>query len=194
MDVDSNISNIAKIIGEVVGARILEMAHNGEVNQLNQLGLKQSSYQVLTHNLVPTDVNIAVSKSIMFSIDEQKLLSVLNIMRQQSKKVNLLNKWIRDGASFEMCRHFFKQHTNRKHTSIRTFFNISNLVNTKTVEDCIQDHFNDYLYAIDKKRPICASDLEIYILDNKVEITKVWFFYKKYNTLADANDTNCHLT
>lgn len=185
MVVNSQTPDVAKVLGEVLSARILEMAHKGDIDQLARLGINQAGFSALTDNLVPTDVSAAVAQSLSFSIDEQELLSKLNLIRRQSKQINVLNDLIRLGASFEMCRNFYNTHTNRKHTQIRAFFGVNSAIEIKNDSLCDQTSFDEYLYAIEQKRRIKAMDLLTFTQVNQLNIGNVWQCYKDYLTCAD---------
>ena len=186
MVINSQTLDIAKVLGEVLSARILEMAHKGDIDQLARLGINQAGFTALTDNLVPTDVSAAVAQSLSFSIDEQELLSKLNLIRSQSKRINVLNDLIRLGASFEMCRHFYNTHTNRKHTQIRMFFDVNSVIEIKNDNRCDQTVFDEYLYAIEQKRRIKSIDLLSFAQTNQLNIGNVWQCYKDY--LACVNN------
>jgi hypothetical protein len=184
----NNIGELHKIIGEVIGNRIIDMAHSGNYLALKQLGIGNATCKKILSES-PVDVNNAVAKGIKFSVDENIFTHNLAIISRIKQEQNLLNKWVGSGCCFEMCRNFFVSHTSHKHTDIRSYLGIGKISEVKKIElsDKQRNDFFDFLWNL--KGGVSAAKLDEYATNNNIAVKDLWQPYKEY--LKNGADANC---
>lgn len=181
----SSLNELQKALGEALGIRIIDMVHNRDFNSWKKLGLSQDSYNAIVRE-IPTVVNIAVAKSVRFKIDENTLLHAIRSINTSNYSAVVLHKWVQHNASFELCRHFWKNHTQREHTKLRNQLRGDSIIVNKEFNQSPGESdevmFYDYLgkLASDNK-DINFELFDQYYDSHKIELNKLWHWFK--NTL-----------
>lgn len=156
---------------------ISKLIKTNDIKALKEMGFNGQSIEIISAaDIVDQElISAALAKSMYVSINADKFIEVLSSGKKINAQQELLHKFIVAGASYEMCRHFFDTHTNRKHTDLRSMLAVSNNTVLYAKNNIDQHHLNEVLYKVEQaNKKISAQDLFYYHQQEKVSLLKVY--------------------
>lgn len=172
-------------IAQTLASFIIEKMNKNDRESLVNLGINSDLIKIIEKMKITKYPLIvaAISEGIFYGIDENKFKASLVFNTNKNIDTKIINKFIQAGASFELCRHFFNNHTNRKHTEMRKRLVVKEVVFGSNKNKLSIDQ--SYVFFSEKLRVrhsnnITAQDIYDIHLNNKVSLNLLWKYFQEY--------------